>query len=45
VTLRVELGRMNPTAAEQLGEAAHQACPYSHATHGDIPVFLETVTA
>ncbi len=45
VTLRVELGGIDQAAAEQLVEAAHQVCPYSNATRGNVPVTLETVTA
>ena len=43
VTLRVELGGIDQAAAEQLVEAAHQVCPYSNATRGNIAVVLETV--
>ena len=45
VTLRVELGGIDQAAAEELVEAAHQVCPYSNATRGNVPVTLETVTA
>ena len=45
VTLHVELGGIGQAAAEQLVEAAHQVCPYSNATRGNVPVTLETVTA
>jgi len=45
VTLHVELGGIEQAAAEQLVEAAHQVCPYSNATRGNVPVTLETVTA
>lgn len=45
VTLSVELGGIEQAAAEQLVEAAHQVCPYSNATRGNIPVSLEVVTA
>jgi Ohr subfamily peroxiredoxin len=45
VTLRVELGGIDQAAAEQLVEGAHQVCPYSNATRGNVPVTLETVTA
>ena len=45
MTLRVELGGIEQAAAEQLVEAAHQVCPYSNATRGNVPVTLETVTA
>ncbi|MFQ1004334.1 organic hydroperoxide resistance protein [Modestobacter sp. SSW1-42] len=45
VTLRVELGGIEQSAAEALVEAAHQVCPYSNATRGNIPVTLEVETA
>jgi len=45
VTLRVELGGIDQAAAEQLVEAAHQVCPYSNATRGNVPVTLETTVA
>jgi len=44
VTLHVELGGIEQAAAEHLVEAAHQVCPYSNATRGNVPVTLETVT-
>ncbi|MEV0403339.1 organic hydroperoxide resistance protein [Actinoallomurus sp. NPDC050550] len=41
VTLRVELPDGIPTeAGRELVEAAHQVCPYSNATRGNIPVQL-----
>ena len=45
ITLHVELGGIEQSAAEALVEAAHQVCPYSNATRGNVPVTLETVTA
>ena len=43
VTLHVELGGgIEQSAAEALVEAAHQVCPYSNATRGNVPVTLET---
>jgi osmotically inducible protein OsmC len=45
VTLHVELGGIDQDTAERLVEGAHQVCPYSNATRGNIPVTLETVTA
>ncbi|TFH72069.1 organic hydroperoxide resistance protein [Cellulomonas sp. HD19AZ1] len=45
VTLHVELGGIDQAAAERLVEAAHQVCPYSNATRGNVPVTLEVVTA
>jgi osmotically inducible protein OsmC len=41
VTLRVELGGIDEAAAQALVEAAHQVCPYSNATRGNIEVTLE----
>jgi Ohr subfamily peroxiredoxin len=41
VTLRVELPDQIPSATRrELVEAAHQTCPYSNATRGNIPVEL-----
>jgi osmotically inducible protein OsmC len=45
VTLHVELGGIEQSAAEALVESAHQVCPYSNATRGNIPVTLEVETA
>jgi osmotically inducible protein OsmC len=45
ITLSVELGGVDQQAAEQLVEAAHQICPYSNATRGNVPVTLETTVA
>jgi Ohr subfamily peroxiredoxin len=38
VALHVEIGGVDQAAAEQLVERAHQVCPYSHATNGNIEV-------
>ncbi|MGC5018075.1 organic hydroperoxide resistance protein [Micromonospora sp. DT47] len=40
VALVVDLPAVERTAAEQLVEAAHQVCPYSNATRGNIQVAL-----
>jgi lipoyl-dependent peroxiredoxin len=41
VTLRVELpDELHGETGTALVEAAHQVCPYSHATRGNIPVNL-----
>ncbi|MEI4274213.1 organic hydroperoxide resistance protein [Klenkia sp. LSe6-5] len=41
--LHVELGGgIDQAAAEKLVETAHQVCPYSNATRGNVPVTLET---
>jgi lipoyl-dependent peroxiredoxin len=45
ITLSVELGGLDQAAAEQLVDAAHQVCPYSNATRGNVPVTLETTVA
>ena len=36
--LTVHLPGMDPVAAQALLDAAHQVCPYSNATRGNIPV-------
>jgi len=41
VTLHVELGGVTQEQAEKAVEAAHQVCPYSNATRGNIGVNLE----
>lgn len=41
VTLVVSLPRVDREQAQQLVEAAHQVCPYSNATRGNIDVKLE----
>lgn len=41
--IKVNLPGMDKAQAEQLVEAAHQVCPYSKATRGNIDVKLETV--
>jgi Ohr subfamily peroxiredoxin len=38
--LNVELGGVDQQTATELGEAAHQTCPYSKATRGNIPVTI-----
>lgn len=40
VQLKVSLPGLEQSAAEQLTEAAHQVCPYSNATRGNIDVRL-----
>ncbi|WP_284706319.1 organic hydroperoxide resistance protein [Micromonospora phytophila] len=40
VALVVDLPAVERSAAEQLVEAAHQVCPYSNATRGNIDVAL-----
>ncbi|HMA33876.1 MAG TPA: organic hydroperoxide resistance protein [Chloroflexia bacterium] len=41
VTLRGRFPTLSEEIAQALMEAAHQACPYSQATRGNIPVTLE----
>jgi osmotically inducible protein OsmC len=40
VTLRVHIPGVEPDVAERLVEGAHQICPYSNATRGNIEVTL-----
>ena len=40
VRMRISLPGMERAAAEQLVQAAHQVCPYSNATRGNIDVTL-----
>jgi lipoyl-dependent peroxiredoxin len=41
VTLRVTIPGADPEKARALTDAAHQVCPYSNATRGNIDVTLE----
>jgi osmotically inducible protein OsmC len=41
VTLEVSLPHLPRTEAQELAEQAHQVCPYSNATRGNIEVTLE----
>jgi osmotically inducible protein OsmC len=43
VTLEISLPHLSPAQAQELTEKAHQVCPYSNATRGNIEVTL-TVT-
>jgi len=43
VELRISLPGMEPEAARELVERAHQVCPYSNATRGNIDVTLTLV--
>ena len=43
VELRISLPGMNDEQAEQLIERAHQVCPYSNATRGNIDVTLTRI--
>jgi organic hydroperoxide reductase OsmC/OhrA len=40
VRMAIHLPGMEPGAAQALIDAAHQVCPYSNATRGNIPVEL-----
>jgi lipoyl-dependent peroxiredoxin len=42
--LTVSLPGVDPEAAQALVDAAHQTCPYSLATHGNIDVAITVVT-
>ncbi|WP_273046677.1 organic hydroperoxide resistance protein [Pseudoalteromonas sp.] len=43
VKLAVSLGDMDKTAAQELVDKAHQVCPYSNATRGNIEVELSVL--
>ena len=43
VKLAVSLGNMDKAAAQALVEKAHQVCPYSNATRGNIAVELSVI--
>jgi osmotically inducible protein OsmC len=43
VTLAVALPNVPAEQAQQLADAAHQVCPYSNATRGNIPVEITLV--
>ncbi|GAB4083558.1 organic hydroperoxide resistance protein [Myceligenerans cantabricum] len=43
--LTVEIGGVDTPTAERLAAAAHQVCPYSNATRGNVPTDLKVVTA
>ena len=43
VRMRISLPGMERAAAEQLVQSAHQVCPYSNATRGNIEVTLTVV--
>ena len=43
VVLRISMPGVDRDTAEQLAAAAHQVCPYSNATRGNIDVALEIV--
>ncbi|MFE6767080.1 hypothetical protein [Streptomyces sp. NPDC057689] len=39
------LGGVDRATAQQLADAAHQICPYSKATRGNIPVSIRAAAA
>jgi lipoyl-dependent peroxiredoxin len=43
VTLEAHIPGLDASAAHALVEAAHQVCPYSNATRGNVPVTLSVV--
>lgn len=43
VELAVSLGDMDKTAAKELIDKAHQVCPYSNATRGNVDVKLSVI--
>lgn len=43
VKLAVSLGEMNKAQAQELVDKAHQVCPYSNATRGNIDVTLSII--
>ena len=45
VALHVEMSGVDQDAADQLVAQAHQVCPYSNATRGNIDVALDTIVA
>lgn len=45
VALHVEVSGLDQATADGLVQAAHQVCPYSNATRGNIPVTVEATVA
>ena len=45
VALHVEIKGLDKAAADELVAAAHQMCPYSNATRGNIDVAIDTAVA
>lgn len=39
--IRLELAGIEQATAQELADAAHQLCPYSRATRGNVPVVVE----
>jgi Ohr subfamily peroxiredoxin len=45
VALHAEVSGVDQATADELVEAAHQVCPYSNATRGNIPVTVDATVA
>jgi Ohr subfamily peroxiredoxin len=45
IALHVELSGVDQATADELAEAAHQVCPYSDATRGNIDVTVDATVA
>lgn len=45
VALHAEIGGVDQATADELVAAAHQVCPYSNATRGNVDVTLEATVA
>ena len=45
VELEVSIPGVEQAKVEELAEAAHQVCPYSNATRGNVPVTLTAIAA
>jgi Ohr subfamily peroxiredoxin len=43
VTLKVHLPGVDADKAKEIVESAHQICPYSSATRGNVPVTLQVI--
>ncbi len=43
VALHVEMSGVDQPTAQKLADAAHQVCPYSNATRGNIDVTVDTI--
>ena len=44
VALQVKVGGLSAADTQKLVETAHQICPYSNATRGNVHVTLETLS-
>lgn len=45
VELRAEIADVDDVTAQRLVEAAHEVCPYSRATRGNVPITVKGVAA